>query len=57
MMEEDGEREVVLTVVTDLAQYISPLLYSSLYSDVTVLCQDRNYFCHKVLVVTRHKVF
>ena len=55
MMEEDGEREVVLTVVTDLAQYISPLLYSSLYSDVTVLCQDRNYFCHKVLVVTRLK--
>ena len=53
MMEEDGEREVVLTVVTDLAHYISPLLYSSLYSDVTVLCQDRNYFCHKVLVVTR----
>ena len=53
---EDSEDEVILSLTHvrglqgDLAQFISELLYSNLYSDITVLCQGRSYFCHKVTV-------
>ena len=53
---EDSEDEVMLSLTHvrglegDLAQFISGLLYSNLYSDITVLCQGRTYYCHKVTI-------
>ena len=58
-MSEESEDEVILSLTHkkglegDLAEFISGLLYSNLYSDITVLCQGRTYFCHKVTNKTR----
>ena len=51
---EETDQELMIKVnhcrgeLTDLAQSLPQLLFSDLYSDVKVVCQDRNYDCHKV---------
>ena len=51
---EESDPELMIKVnhckgqLTDLAQALPQLLFSDLYSDVRVVCQDRNYDCHKV---------
>ena len=51
---EDSDEDMMVKVnhargqLTDLAHSISQLLCCNLYSDVTVVCQNRSYDCHKV---------
>ena len=51
---EDSDEDMMVKVnhargqLTDLAHSIFQLLCCNLYSDVTVVCQNRSYDCHKV---------
>ena len=55
---EDSEYDEVEVKVTHcsgiadgVSQYLTSLTFEQLFSDVTVLCDGRTYFCHKVNLI------
>ena len=51
---EDDEVDVKITnssgISEDISQYLRSLAFNQTFSDVTVLCDGRTYFCHKVMI-------